>query len=489
MYSDPAEGEEQETWLGGSGMGVMVLRPATTLDVLVTSGGAPVAGARTWAEEETPFRPRTEDARTDDRGRARLEWIPEGAWTVHAEAPGAGRGSVRVAAPAAGPVAVALANRTLEVEVAEEGTGTPVEGAGLFVWTRRHDGTEETWDEEWPPPAIPPTDSAGRTRILGRGFEPLRLAAVLPGEREARADAPRVDVAPDSVHARVTLRRARTVRWEVRDGERPRPAEGAEVRVAEARLFSHPFFAEALAGEDDLASWGARRGRIDGRDLVVDGLDGREVRLVARSPDGSLALLRAAAGAGRGEPTRFLLPRRLEVVVRDEDGRPVTDFAAVLKDADGEPLASSNPPDRDGRIAFETLPATEAAVCVLARWDLGGGEALRVDLAGGDREAEVVVGRPFSVVVRVRVDGKPRLPAEHRLLRLLPGPGRGPLGVEEVVFDAAEDATKGEVRFAVRPLVPGGTVTLELRVPGRDPLRREAVPPPGGGEAVVEFDL
>jgi hypothetical protein len=113
-----------------------------------------------------------------------------------------------------------------------------------------------------------------------------------------------------------------------------------------------------------------------------------------------------------------------------------------------------------------------------------------VDRAEGDRTVESVVGREFPLVARFRVGGRPRIPEAYEMRLLTPGPDVRGERHWEFPDDPAEDAEQGEVRFPARPHAPGRTVILQVVLPGREPIRREATPPPGpGGESVVEFDL
>jgi hypothetical protein len=112
-----------------------------------------------------------------------------------------------------------------------------------------------------------------------------------------------------------------------------------------------------------------------------------------------------------------------------------------------------------------------------------------VDLANGDRTVEAVVGRMFKVEVRFSLGGKARLPEEYEIRWLTPGPPVRGRPHEEMVDKSAEDAAAGTLRIYVRPSSPGAPVSLQVTIPGCQPLTREIRPPAAGGEVAVDIDL
>ena len=479
-----ADAEPPEGWVMPGLAGIeIVLRQSCSVQVRVVSGGAPVEGAIVRAETEDAIPAKSADLRTAADGTVLLESFPAGDWTILARAPGRGRGKTRVRLPhqGEGPVEVALSSRTVEVEVVAAGTGRPVEGATIHVreeWFRG--GKPMLMSDFGSPIRPPPTDSSGRTRLEGVATdEPLEVLPVPPGESFPPEGTVPVRVEPGATAVRLELAAKRRVRWPLVAGERPVPPDGTEVRIVEASTLRMM----------DLGLGDRFAARVAGGEITLEGSGGRSLSLVAVAPDGSLARLRAAAGAERGEPASFADPKALEVVVRDEDGAAVTDSIVMLKDEEGEPLATMEAPDATGTTRFEGLPAGAVVVCALAHWDYGGAEVARTRLTEARGKIEVVVGRPIPVRARVRIGGKPRLPEKFELLVRYPGPAPFEELCHEQVRDGAEDAERGEVRFSVRPHAPGKPVRLELRVPGRGEHGAEVRPVAAGGEAVVEFDL
>ncbi|HEU4395285.1 MAG TPA: carboxypeptidase-like regulatory domain-containing protein, partial [Planctomycetota bacterium] len=488
-WSTPTMGfpdaESPTSWVvpGMGGLDI-VLREPCAARVRVVAGGVPVEGAIVRAETEEAIPAKSADLRTGADGTVLLESFPAGAWTVFARAPGRGRGKARVRLPHPGedPVEVAISSRSIEVEVVTAGSGKPVEGATVHVWEEwfRSSGEPILMPDFSNPMRSPPTDSSGRTRIEGiSADEPIEVLPVPPGESRPTPGTLPVRVEPGTAAVRLELASSRRVRWPLVAGERAVPPEGTEVRIVEASTLRMMEF-----------GLGERfTGRVVGAEIVAEGFGHRALAFVAVAPDGSLARLRAAAGADRGEPTSFSDPKTLEVAVRDEDGTPVADSIVMLKDEEGHPLATMETPDAAGVTRFEGLPAGTVVVCALAHWDYGGAEVARVRLAEPAGRVEVVVGRPIPVRVRVRIGGKPRLPGKFELVVRYPGPAPFEDLCHEQIRDAKEDPERAEAHFKVRPHAPGKPVRLELRVPGRANMGADVRPVDGGGEALVEFDL
>ena len=177
---------DERSWIVPSTvMGDIVLRPRASLPVRVTAGGRPVANALVQASLEGDWKVLADEVRTDAEGNAVLSAIHEGRWTVFARADGAGRGSARATLPTAGagPLAVVITSRAVDVEVVERGSGRPVEGVSLLI---REDTTREPREERpfpGPPLLAPPTDTSGRTRIEGVAIgERLEVLPIPAGE-------------------------------------------------------------------------------------------------------------------------------------------------------------------------------------------------------------------------------------------------------------------------------------------------------------------
>jgi hypothetical protein len=473
--------EESDSGLINSSFGTIVLRDASPLDVRVTTGGVPLEGAEVWAEEDSDSGAGTEIVKTGIGGIARFEDVPNGNWTVFAKMSGRGAGSSGASIPSPGPVEVALSPRVLEIEAVDAVTGKPVEGVRFQVLAKYRRGDQERWYEPFPPHDPPPTDSAGWTRIADIGDGTVGLRPIHPGQDDPIRGTPLVSVDPGATSVRVPVAWTRTVRWQVVAGEQGAPPEGSLLVVGEERLARDP--------DIQWTRFEGRRERIENGEVVVEQLGAGPFTALARAPDGSLARLSVEAGVEKGPPVRFFAPRRLTVVVRDEDGKEVPD-PVVLLTPEGEAVALRQPATAEGKTLFDHLYPAEFAICALARHDWGGAEVARVNLVDGDRTIEAVVGREFTAVLRFRAAGVPKLPAGYEVRLLTPGPDVHGSPHEEFADMPVEDPAKGEVRYRLRPHSPGKPVTLRITVPGRDPIRREAAPPAEkDGETVVEIDL
>ncbi len=203
--------------------------PVTRLDIAVTDpAGNPVEGAFVLAlPVQGAYRPSgelaTEKVRTTVTGRdgkAKLESLPPGPWTVGVHARGFVEQSLK--GIASGPLAVRLERGGVVSGVVREGDGKrPVAGARVEVvggaslastWSREAARNEAT------------TDAAGRFRLEGIGRSPVRVAALARGFGRAE----RTDVhAGASVE--IFLFPGASLSGVVRD-DAGRPVAGAEVR-------------------------------------------------------------------------------------------------------------------------------------------------------------------------------------------------------------------------------------------------------------------
>ena len=264
--------------------------------------------------------------------------------------------------------------------------------------------------EKLPPPPRPPDPASLR------GAPPPPLAEALPAAPDAPPSPP-----PSP---------GRTVRWKVVPGERPIPRDGSPVAVGPP------------------GSPPDRAGRMEGDLLVCEDLPPQYRVLLAAAEDGSLAsLFLPPAGTEPTEPVAFLRPRRVEILLRDEDGDPV-EAIGIGMGSHGRDRGGRVVPLEGGRAVVEGLLPSETGhgFWLLDDFNRDSDGFLLgfVDVTNGDARLERVVPRPRDVALRVRVDGSPRIPEKWNLLA-----GLQTVGMREI------DDAAAEIRFRIRPWIAG----------------------------------
>ena len=259
----------------------------------------------------------------------------------------------------------------------------------------------------------------------------------------------------------------RTVRWKVVPGERPVPPDGS--RLAIGRFHRVP----------------DREGRMEGEEIVVEGLPAEYGVYLATAEDGSLAnLFLPPAGTEPLEPVSFVRPRSVEILLRDEDGNPV-EAVGVGIGSHGRDRDARVVPLVGGRAVYDGLFPSETGTgfWLLDEFnrDRDGHGLGTVDVSGGDGRLEQVVPRPRDVAHRVRIDGRPAVPETFTLLA----------GIEAVVRPEVEEAA-GEIRFRMRPRFPGlATLPLTWWAAGYRPVQASILArcDAAGGVFRAELDL
>ena len=254
-------------------VGEVLLGKGIALTVRVVESDAAVRDARValWGDRVWLGR-----ATTGADGVAHLGPVPQRplgilAWTL--EPPRAGRGTVVPGGPTGDSVTIAISPaRVLEVVVVEAPSGRPIEGAVFDVapvFTHVPAGGAYGLGA----PLVSPTGADGRTRVLGTvADDELSLH---------RARAPGFDgegwfqkVGAGEREARLEMRARRTLRFEVREGEAPIPADGTPIRLE-----------PAYEGGPTPAG----RARMEGRTLVIEGASPFGFSAIAIAPDDSYA--------------------------------------------------------------------------------------------------------------------------------------------------------------------------------------------------------
>jgi hypothetical protein len=215
-----------------------------------------------------------------------------------------------------------------------------------------------------------------------------------------------------------------------------------------------------------------------GGHVVVSGLPPVDLELVATAPDGALARLAIGAREDAGTPVRFLLPRALDVIVRDEAGAAEAGVPVVLR-KDRVFMTEERTTGADGRARFEGLSRDVIEAWAPEAGPDGRGLALgTADLGPGDGLVLAVLPVARDLLVRVRIDGKPGLPGrfELRAEGLVPGP-------------LVEDPGAGELRGRVRQARPGTSLPIRLERTGFLAEGSRAEPRDAAGTLVGEIGL
>ena len=438
--------------------GVLVLGHASTLVVRATSSDRPVVGADVYASVVAPWAPPSYagtptrpwvgwpyHARTDAKGEARLEAVPDGDVRVVVLAAGPLRGEARVQAPRkdAAPLMVALsAARDIDVEVVEKATGAPVVGARLLVWGEDFHSVAE-------PLPVEPTAANGHTwiRVAPIGVA-WSLNAIWKGATDGLGASKATTIPPDATRYRLELSDGVRMRFPIAAGEGAVPAEGTPVEVRD------------LSGDDYLeAGFVREQARVADGHVVIARLGVMEwVRAVATLEDGRVGLLDSALSGGAATPkplpVRFVRPRTLTVRVHDAQGNPALGCAVRLFLVNGNDWGPARVVDDRGVVVFEGLVPTVFSVRALScpelveegrRGVFSDGES--VDLSAGDAEVDRIVEPVRDAVVSVWVDGAPGIPSQALI-----SVGLQPETLEWTRPSGLEvDRARGEIRFRVRP--------------------------------------
>jgi len=460
---------------GSLDAGTLVLLEGASLDLRVEdSQGSPVAADVLLV----PWRPVgggvCARARAGADGCARLPALPPAIYRVVAHAVGYARALAVTEVPRQGraPLLLRLGpKRDVDLLVVAQGTDEPVVGASIQVW-------EEVRGAGWvsqgiyvPVRDVAETDAAGRTRLedLAEEDEVILLVSAAGYTHTSLllgGTGVRPVLAAGVREARIDLPRLRTVTVPVTDREGPVPEDGTvlTLRSLAGGLFTPlPGTAHVVDGRIEVAGVGAG---------IVQGL--------ATAPDGGIAWLRVEADATVGQETSFRLPRTIRVHVTHPDGSACPGLYVQVRTMGSLLLHDPVRLDADGRAVLTRLWGRGARVYVAERADEWPGILIgSADLQAGDAVVEGTVARRRAGLLRVRIDGEPRLPALYLC----------ELGTESIQV-TGEDPARGEIHFRWRPGTPGTKRALRFRAPDYV-LREEPAPLTGeGGEPdVVDIRL
>jgi len=366
-------------------------------------------------------------------------------------ASGAGEGAMlTLAMPAA---------RTLRVRVRDQATKSPLANARVRV------GTADAMPRPMGPGGLP-TPLMGRTGPTGEvtfyglgGREQLFVRAGAVGHA-SRVGAPALGGAGEEAELTLDLERARRVAFEIVPGGVPAPVRGRPLRVV---------LAQGHATSE-------LRARVDGNDVVVEGLPQDAVRGTVVGPDGAYAAFAAEQDETRGVPVTFEAPRRVRVRVRGADGEAVPGVALRL-----DPLGHGVPPvpartDAGGVATFERVSSDRAGV-QLAEGRVGAGTTLRrLDLELPEDPYDVTLSPLFAVEIATSIDGEARLPTRYTLR--IDGQAIPPAGIEE---HAAEGVLHAQTRRSSAAM----PAQIRLEAVGFEPVTQD-VPE---GDVAVSIDL
>ena len=260
----------------------------------------------------------------------------------------------------------------------------------------------------------------------------------------------------------------RTVRWPVVAGECPVPPDGTAIP-----LRARP---GANAAEKDPPA-----GRMVGGELVVEGLPeenwwGAE----ALGPEGSMAFLFVPTGEGTGREASFFKGRRIEVILKEEDGTAVAGAWVEARESGNNRMGPAASTDQDGRAWLLSLPPLRASVLMAASAEpmspslpLG-----TVDLTVGDGRLEAVLKPTVGLDVRITVDGKPELP--EGLTLMVQG---------AMVVSRTNDAAASMVRMKIRSASRDPLVRVYAGGPGLLAANAASERGEGGGGLVVDLAM
>lgn len=475
-------GEPRGERLAEVDAGTLVLGEGFALRVSVREDGAPAADALVRVDLGHSRQPAGE-LRTDSAGELLLEALPRGPVHVTATLPGR-RGHGQAFVPEERELAVALEPLfAAEVLVVDARSGCGVEGAVLgtredfFVPAALPGETRSMTPGEFVSARAGPgdgtlTDAEGRARIEGlahgvrytvsveaHGYAPFPRRPASGARLEPGGEPVRIELEPLAL---------RTVRWPIVVGEVPPPPDGTEVQLRHAP-----------------GTYGRGRapppppsGRMAGSVLVVADLAGR--LFLAEAPDGALASLWCEEGSELGPETSFRRPRRVEVLVRDEEGTPVAGAQAIARNQGNNDLCGWATADDEGLAVLEGLYGGLAEVHVRRPDGAGRGEQVgTLDLDAGDARLEATLATHSKGRARLTliVDGVPRLPARFELV------ARGGVRVLDEV------PARGELALELGDAAPGASVGLRVDAVGFAPASVTLELPADGSEAVARLEL
>jgi hypothetical protein len=463
-------------------VGSIVLEPGSRLVVRVRDANGGAASARVFAcvqprgvppsffgPRDVPWSGWPFEATTDARGVAVFDPIARGDLRLLATAPGPLRGEARgrVGGDRAEASVVLERGRDVEVTVLSEGDETPLAGLAVAVYTAvGGDDPQRAYPADPLDDPVPSkvTDAHGRTVLPNLPLHRLLFLHALAA-RWAWPEAGDSKCPLPAGVQELTIRVPRPTRteWPIDLGERDPPPDGWVVALAPAPEDL------GFGWRSGVLDFPASDGRIDGGNLVIEGRFRSRTRGTARLPDGRMGRITPPSPGNFARPVRFVRPRALDVVVREEGGRRAAGVGVAVRDSMGRTTRRTGD---DGVARFSDLLSDSVDVSLTAnadlidrenRWGVFHAVAAHVDLRGGTGRIELSVPDARTASLFVTVDGRPGFPPGFSL-RVMELP-EALDGVEPA--DARYDAMRGEVRFTVRPPVqaPASRVAWGLQTP------------------------
>jgi hypothetical protein len=234
-----------------------------------------------------------------------------------------------------------------------------------------------------------------------------------------------------------------TSRCAAKAGTAPVPPDGTVLRLE--RLLP--------GGADPVAT----KAYAAGGEVVVEGVRD-DLRAWGVAPDGARAKLVDSPYGRGGLPTTFEAARRLDLMVVDESGVPVTGALLTATSGPSGWLVRHAVTDARGGASFEGLMGADADVRMAEGADAFRGIAHAL-FRGPTTEMRVTVPAAEAYLVRVLIDGKPGLPSLYDLR------AHG-----QDVVPTREDAATGEIRFRARPERRGAPIHLQMEALGCYPV-------------------
>lgn len=478
----------------------LVLGPTAGLTVKVLEGTRPVAGARVNVsvvpsrQLSRVFDPQPKmwsgwglSSKTDHAGIVRFPALPHGDVRIWAQADGplTGETATRLPNGADEPVALHLrAAKTLTVSVVAGDTKVPLEGIRLRLEV-------ESRSSRWrvpldAPDPLPLTNADGIAIVYGvPADKEIMIWAMGAGWVIPSVFDKTVRVAPDQTSVRLEIPLGQRISWEVASGDCPAPVAGSAIRLEESNRHRRRHGGRIVLP--------VSTARLEGRQLIVDGVIGDRFSAIARRDDGCIAELEWRRGQ-RAPQVMFRRPGDLAVLIRDELGTPVAGVGVYVRNDRGSRVGDPVLTDEEGRAMLKDLLTETVFVGIVP--NIGLVESRRVGvLRYGRREVNLSeTDRPVAftlpplreAVVRILTDGQAGFPSGGFRWGVLLHPEtlkpHEPPG-------AVYDAERGEIRFPLYAPWPGQTAKVYFSVPGMSPILQDFQIAAKGGDFQAELRI
>ena len=109
------------------------------------------------------------------------------------------------------------------------------------------------------------------------------------------------------------------------------------------------------------------KGKVVGRDLVIDHLTDRHINILATAADGSTAIVRILGDARKtkiGSDAKFRKPRALAVTAHDRKGDPLAGYLVQCRSPGNNPIGKEAAIGADGSARIDGLPAQRLDVTI-----------------------------------------------------------------------------------------------------------------------------